>query len=253
MAATAATLLLGAAGVYACYPRIGAWAIRSKIVSRVEARLGRDVSIGDIEVSRDGRAVLKHVRVSGPADGDRPLVTVDRIEVEYDAWASLRGTMMVDSVVIDGVHAAARRNADGTDNFSDVLVRLRGDGSAAPPKPLRSGLRPRILRVTSGDGELRDDASGVTVSVASLTAGADRDTVLELVLGELVARTAVGPSASIARATISANPLDLRGTARVQVEGGRASLWPGMSLTGIHGSLSGGAGHGAAGRCTQGR
>lgn len=244
MAITATTLVLGVAGVYLFYPRIGAWAIRSKVIAKVESRLGRDVTIGDIEVSRDGRAVLKNVRVSGPADGDRPLVSIDRITVEYDAWESLTGTMKVHSVIIDGVHGAARRELDGSDNFSDVLLRLRGDGSATTGRPLRSGLRPKTLRVTSGDGELRDDASGVIISVGSLLASADEGAKLELMLGELTATTNVGPSASIARATITAEPRDLRATAALAVQGGRASLWPGMSLTGIAGTLREGADRG---------
>ncbi|HUH05503.1 MAG TPA: transglycosylase domain-containing protein [Kofleriaceae bacterium] len=237
LAITATSLLLGVAGAYSFYPRIGAWAIRSKAISRVEARLGRDISVGDIEVSRGGRAVLKDVRISGPADGDRPLVTIDRITIEYDAWASLRGEMKVESVIVDGVHGAARRTLDGADNFSDVLLRLRGDGRTAKPRTLRSGLRPTTVRVTSGDGELRDDASGVVIAVSSLSATADLNGPLELVLGELTATTTVGPAASLARATITADPADLRSSAALRVEGGRASLWPGMSLTGIAGTL----------------
>src|SRR5574338_356805 len=80
-------LVLVALGVV--YPRVGAWMIRDKVGGKLAGKLGRTVTFGDIDVSL-GHAVLRDLEVRGPLDGQAPLVHVDRIDVDFDAWASLR-------------------------------------------------------------------------------------------------------------------------------------------------------------------
>src|SRR5688572_23576628 len=103
--------------------------IRSKAVPRVEAKLGRDVGIGSIDVGL-GSAVLRNITVRGTADGEAPLVHVDRVDVEFGAWSSLVGTVDLERAVVDGVTVAARRDAAGNDNFRDLVARLTGPDAA---------------------------------------------------------------------------------------------------------------------------
>ena len=85
-------VLSAAIALFVVYPRVGAWMIRSKVGDRLAKRLGREVRFGAIDVGL-GHAVMRNVAVRGPLDGDTPLVHVDRIEVEFDAWRSLVGAI----------------------------------------------------------------------------------------------------------------------------------------------------------------
>src|SRR5690606_23138754 len=124
--AALALLLCGLLFVFVIYGHVGAWVVRSKVVPKIERRLGRTVEIGDIEVRR-GRAVLEDVVVRGPRDGDEPLARVDRIEAEIAFWPSLVGDVEIGRVVVDGVRVSARRDREG-DNVSELTDRLRGGG-----------------------------------------------------------------------------------------------------------------------------
>src|SRR5262245_46722229 len=86
-------LVLGATLALAVvYPRVGAWMIRGKLGGKLSARLGREIRFGAIDVQL-GHARLRDVELRGALDGDTPLVHVDQIDVEFDAWKSLVGTV----------------------------------------------------------------------------------------------------------------------------------------------------------------
>src|SRR3954468_18388542 len=83
-------LLLVTIALGVVYPRVGAWMIRTKVADKVAARTGRKVSFGSIDVTL-GHATLRGIDIRGPRDGAMPLVHIDRIDVEFDALASLVG------------------------------------------------------------------------------------------------------------------------------------------------------------------
>ncbi len=230
-------MVIAACVLYIAYPRIAAWAIRDKVTGRLEARLGRDVGIGTIDVDRNGKAVLSNLTVSGPGDDGAPLVRVDRITVHYDFWGSVTGHVRVRDVAVDGLHVAAVRAADGSDNFADLAARLRGRKQAGGGGG-GSRITPRTITVLSGDLSLRDDAGGVTLRAAGLTASAERHAGVRLVLSDLSAETTVGPAAGLGELVVTGALDDLRASAKVELRGGKVSLWPRMSLTGIDGTVS---------------
>ncbi len=79
-------------GLLVVYPRVGAWMIRDKLGSKVATRLGREVAVGSIEVSL-GHAVLRDIEVRGTARRSAPLVHVDRVDIDFDPWRSLVGSV----------------------------------------------------------------------------------------------------------------------------------------------------------------
>src|SRR5687768_4483708 len=92
------------------YPAVGERAIRNQVADRARSRLGRDVHIGDVDVDL-GHAVPRDIEIRGPADGDAPLVKVDRVEVEFAVAPSLVGRAKLSRAVIDGVTVSVRRGA----------------------------------------------------------------------------------------------------------------------------------------------
>src|SRR5262245_26549540 len=101
-AASLGVVLIATIGLAVVYPRVGAWMIRSKVASKLATRLGRDVTLGSVDVAI-GHAVLRNVEVRGPLDGDTPLVHVDQIDVEFGGWKSLVGTVELGAVRLDGM------------------------------------------------------------------------------------------------------------------------------------------------------
>ncbi len=231
----AGVVALAAALGLVLYPRLGAWAIRAKALPKIEARLGRKLEVGAIDVRR-GQAVLRNVVVAGAA-AERPLAQIRSIVVDYDWAASLRGRVELQQVVLSGARVWLHRDAAGRDNISDVLARLRGDGSGSGGGGSASAVK---LRIERGALEARDDVRGVTVAIENIHGTATRGGSAELQLAGIAAETELGPSARAEQLTVTAEldaPID---SAIITVRGGEASLWPKMSLSAIAGTIAAG-------------
>jgi hypothetical protein len=153
-------------GLLVAYPRVGAWMIRDKVGAKVGTRLGREVRIGKVHVSL-GHAVLRDVTLRGPSDGNTPLVHIDRIDVDFDPWRSLIGSVRLGPARLDGVSVTLRRAADGTDNVSDLLVRLRAErATGAGGDGGGGGTLPSEISVTRARLLADDAVTSTTVIVA---------------------------------------------------------------------------------------
>ncbi len=219
-------------GLLVVYPRVGAWMIRDKLDERVGGRLGRKVQVGSIEVSL-GRAVLRDVAIRGPNDGNTPLVHIDRMDIDFDPWRSLVGSVRLGAARLEGVSVTLRRGSDGTDNVGDLLDRLRGErrggggGGGGGPTPTEITVtRARLLA---------DDAvTGSTAIVAEGEATWVRGGELRAELRGLTATTTAAPKASAGKIGVRKAPGQ---PPVVTVEGGEVALYPKLALSGIGGSI----------------
>jgi hypothetical protein len=229
--------LLVTIGLLVIYPRVGAWMIRDNIVPKLEARLGREVAIGDISIEL-GHAVLTDVTVRGPRDGAEPLVRIARVDVDFDTLRSFVGSAKIDTIVVDGVAVALRRASDG-DNFRDVAERLgvieSSDPAAEKPKSSggMGGLKPRVLDVKAITGVLVDERTGTRLSLGGGDASFRRDQPARANLIDIEATTKAGPGASIAGIAVVKKPTGIEAT----IAGGEIQPWQKMALTGITGSI----------------
>jgi hypothetical protein len=242
-AISAGAVVLAVVLVLALYPRLAAWVVRSKVLPRVEARIDRNVTAGDVDVGR-GRAVLRDVVVTGPNDGERALARIERVTIDFDFWASLRGDARIHEVAIEGLEGVAVRNADDSDNFRDLVDRLRARGGGEGGEGGAGGLRPEVLVVTGGSLAFGDAATGATMAAGGLSLRAERGGRVEVAVSDVALDAGFGPKARADRVSIGADmraPVD---SARLEVAGGRVDLWQGMSLTGIAGSIARGDGGG---------
>jgi hypothetical protein len=226
-------VVLGAAiALFVVYPRIGAWMIRSKVGDKVAARLGREVRFGSIDVGL-GHAVMRHVQVRGALDGDTPLVHVERIDVDFDAWRSLVGAVEVGATKLDGVLITIHRAADGRDNVQDVIDRLRANPAGGGGSSGGLGLRPKSITVTHGKLLANDELTGATGLVADADARWTPDGLVAHARG-VTATTLSSPKASAAKIDVEkvtgATPI-------ISIEGGEIALWTGLALTGIGGKV----------------
>lgn len=228
------TCALVAIGLIVVYPRVGAWMIRTKVGGRLQAKLGREVRFGAIDVSL-GHAVIRNLEVRGPHDGDTPLVHIDRIDVDFDATRSLYGKVLLGATKVDGVIVSVRRDADGTDNVRDVVARLqtKPEGEAAGTSA-RDGMRPTQVTVTHARMIADDQMTGATALVS--------DGGVEWKPGELTA-TAFGITATTLNSPkASATKLEVHKVSgqppTLAIEGGEIALSPRLALSGIGGKVT---------------
>ena len=224
-------VLAATVGLGVIYPRIGAWVIRSKVGGKLAARLGREVRFGAIDVAL-GHVVMRDVELRGRLDGDTPLVHVDRIDVDFNAWRSLVGAVELGAAKLDGVLVTIHRGANGEDNVRDVLDRLRGGGSAGTTGA-SLGMRPTVLTVVHGKLLANDELTGATGLVADADARWTPDGLTAH------ARGATATTLSAPRASAAAIDIEKRAgmTPIISITGGEIALWPRLALSGIEGKV----------------
>jgi hypothetical protein len=220
----AALVLLALAVVY---PKLGAYEIRKRLTDQLATKLGRTIDVGSIRV-RLGHAIINDVSVRGPLDGDTPLIHVDRIDLDFDAWSSLFGRVVLGAARVDGVVATLHRTSGGIDNVRDMLEHWNtGSGGAAGGH----SAKPTQLAVTHLRVLATDDMTGAT----GLVGDGDATWTPGLVvahLHDLTATTSAAPKAVIGSVEIR------RETGKaptVKIDNGEIALWPRMALTGIGG------------------
>jgi hypothetical protein len=234
------TLALAALALVVAYPRIGAWKIRREL-ARMGGKLGRDVRVGRIDVAF-GHVVLRDLDVRGPLDGETPLVHVDRIDVDFEPWPSLTGTVRLGAAQLDGVDATVRRGADGRDNVRDVLDRVRALRAKGTGGGNGGGMRPTSIVATHVRVLADDEQTGATLLVN------DGDATWTPAGIVVHARGMTATTIAAPKAVIEAIEIDKpHGEPPVvKVSGGELSLWPRMALSGIGGTVAadpGRAGH----------
>jgi len=233
----AGAISLGAAlavalGLRVVYPRVGAWMIRSKVGSKLATRLGRDVRLGPVDVAL-GHARLHDVEIRGALDGDTPLVHIDQIDIDFDAWKSLRGSVVLGAATLDGVLLTIHRSADGRDNLRDVIDRLTASSGEAAAAGTGTGPRPTAIHLTHGKLLVNDELTGATALVADGEATWTPAGLTAEARG-VTATTLNAPRASADKIVVE----KLAGaTPTVSIEGGEISLWPKLALSGIGGKI----------------
>ncbi|MBA3539366.1 MAG: transglycosylase domain-containing protein [Deltaproteobacteria bacterium] len=220
-------------GLIVVYPRVAASKIREKVTDKVTRTLGREVRVGTIDVAI-GHAVLRNVDIRGPLDGDKPLVHIDRIDIDFDGARSLVGSIRLGAATIDGVVVTLRRGADGRDNLRDVIERVRADRATKTGGGGDDASKlPTSITVTRGKLTADDLVTGATALIGQGTA--------RWVPGELVAEAQQVSATTLAAPKASAAKITIRKSTgkppEVAIEGGEVAVWPRLALSGIGGTV----------------
>lgn len=230
-------LIITAVAIWLSYGSIGAWVIRDKVLPKIERRLGRQVTVGDIEVER-GTVTLRDVQVAGAEGGLEPWIQIESVVAKFDYRASWRGNVILHDVTVDGLTTRLVRRLDGTDNFRDVMDRLRskpkGDSKGSGKG---SRMRPRSLRVINASFDFEDQIKGITMTARDASVMIDRTDNIMVTLGRVEAVPAKGPSASVTNVIVETSLRDPLRNAHAVIGGGEIRLWDGMTLSGINGDV----------------
>jgi hypothetical protein len=146
-------VIYGAVGFFALPP-----IIRVQAEKRLTAELGRRVSIGKVRLNPFALSLALEDFGIQEKDGAQSFLSWKRLYVRFDAIRSIGGDWVLGAVNLDGFHARAVVNRDGTFNFSDLIARFASGPAAAHA---RAG---RAVRVAN----LRVDAARLDYSDLSL-------------------------------------------------------------------------------------
>ena len=222
--------------------------VRGKLLPAAAKKLGRSLTVAEVDTGW-GWVTLRGVALRGTGDGE-PVAQLKKVRLEYGVWAAVRGRLEVTSIVADGAAIKVRREADGSDNFSDLVDRLRGRGPGAVKGGGRTAKLLNPVRVTlhKASFEFVDAQHGASMRIAELSAEGMRGLHMQLRMKGAVIDSGVGPSAKVAALTLdsdlSAGSYRPAGSPRVKVEGGELAVLPSLALTGIAGTVQRGAGAG---------
>jgi transglycosylase-like protein len=236
--AVMALLCLAIGAFFLMIPQLGAWVLRTRVLPKLEERLDRRLTIGEIKVHY-GSASLKTVVLQGIRDeGHEPLARIGAVQVSFDFWPALVGDVRLRAVTIEQPRFALRRDATG-DNFSDLPARLRGKAAAAAPAeaPGRDRM-PDQLRVVNGWLVIDDDRTGVRAGADGIDAELRRGSMAHATLTGVHAEHRLGPRFTVTSVQVEADPKNVRGTVAVSVTGGTADILPKLALTGIAGRVA---------------
>ncbi|MBI4508882.1 MAG: transglycosylase domain-containing protein [Deltaproteobacteria bacterium] len=219
-------------------PRIGRWVVTEKVLPRVSAALGRSVTARSVSVGH-GRVELTDLIIAGPADPNRrPMASVPRLAAEIDLLPLVLGDVRVRRIVVDRPTIALSHSTQGN-NFGDIMDRLRRRESKEHEGSKEGSRRARLgtVEVRGGSLSLADEERGVLLDIERIDGRIDPQGNASVTLSRVEVATRLGPSASIDQVRADGNVRELQATTKVSIQGGKATFWPKMSLTGISGHV----------------
>ena len=107
--------------------------IKDMAAQKASETIHRQVKIGKVSFNIFKGIELNNLSVSNrPGFSPEPFLSAGKIELKYDLWKLLRGTVAIDKVVLVKPEILVEMRADGTSNYSDLVGAKK---PAAPKKP----------------------------------------------------------------------------------------------------------------------
>ena len=154
--------------------------VRKRLAEAIESRLGLASSTGTVEVGFGSLTIhdLRIVDPEHPIDAE-PLATIDRIDVEFGVWAALQKRGEIESVVVDGLSANLKRDANGTFNF-DPNRRPRSEPTTNSQRSASNLSLPRAVTIHNIAFHLDDQKLETVTNVSAQAANVLLSDIREL-------------------------------------------------------------------------
>lgn len=134
--------------------------VKKTVLPKISAAINRQVSLGDVSVSIFS-GIRLHDLVVQDREGSEPFVKAGAIRLEYRFWPLLRKRVEIKQIRLESPLVRVVRNADGSFNFSDLLVKKQQPAAPAEPKA-KSPIDLSVSEVAISDGRLIfDDRLGL--------------------------------------------------------------------------------------------
>ncbi|MGA9855724.1 MAG: AsmA family protein [Gammaproteobacteria bacterium] len=116
---------------------------KPRIAKLLKDKTGRELTIaGDIKLSIFpwlGAEIGSMSLSNAPGFGNTPFASVNETDVHVRFWPLLRGNIQVGTVKLVGLDLDLARDADGHNNWQDILEHLKNSGAPSQPKNLGAG------------------------------------------------------------------------------------------------------------------
>lgn len=159
----AVLIILAAVGLKLFFPKDK---VRQMAMEQAREATGRDVTIGDLDVSFWGGLGVKlhDVTISNPGGWqDSLLATVDNVDVKLSLWPLLSGEYQIDRLIINGPEATLVKRSDGEVNYDLVPASdtLPQEVERAPAEAKAAAAAISFDRLEVNDGRIAyiDDSS----------------------------------------------------------------------------------------------
>ncbi|MDY0385005.1 AsmA family protein [Trichlorobacter sp.] len=134
--------------------------VKKTVLPKISAAINRQVSLGDVSVSIFS-GIRLHDLVVLDREGSEPFVKAGAIRLDYRFWPLLRKRVEIEQIRLESPLVRVVRNADGSFNFSDLLVKKQPPAAPAEPKA-KSPIDLSVSEVVVSDGRLIfDDRKGL--------------------------------------------------------------------------------------------
>lgn len=134
--------------------------VKKTVLPKISAAINRQVSLGDVSVSIFS-GIRLHDLVVLDREGSEPFVRAGAIRLDYRFWPLLRKRVEIEQIRLESPLVRVVRNADGSFNFSDLLVKKQQPAAPAEPKA-KSPIDLSVSEVVISDGRLIfDDRKGL--------------------------------------------------------------------------------------------
>jgi hypothetical protein len=223
------TVAITVAAVVDGGPLVGAEVVRRVVLPRVEARLGRKISVDHVKV-RWGQVELRKLIVDGA--GASPPFSAPLVRVRLRLAPLFTGRVVI--AELEFLHPRVELVRGGPeDNLSSILERLRARASAPPAEaPRKSRFTVDRVRIFDGAVAVSDELG--EAKIGSFDADVRFDGDGQALLDDVQLHLSPGPRAGAQRIAIKLR-LDHGHPSlpTVEVSGGVASPFRGLDLSGI--------------------
>jgi AsmA-like protein len=144
LSSLAGLLVIGAVVVWLLLPTI----VRSVVAGAVRENTQLTMELGDIEVHGLTSITLIDLRLTDPADGDREVIYIERLEVDLDGLP-LGDDLHVADLRVTNLRAMAVLDTDGKLNFSRLITPKPSDGETLIEHLAVTGADLRLLDLTA--------------------------------------------------------------------------------------------------------
>jgi AsmA protein len=151
--------------------------VRRTVLPKISARIERQVTIGDVEVSILHGIRLRDLKIA-EKDGSGPFLQAGAIRLSYRFWPLLAGRVEVNEVLLESPRVKIVRYPDGSFNFSDLKKKepVRDE----PKEKSALKLDVSIARLSDGRLVFEDrqggggrgytlEATGITLTASGIT------------------------------------------------------------------------------------
>lgn len=111
---------------------------KPRIAKLVKDKTGRELTIaGDIKLSIFpwlGAEIGSMSLANAPGFGNTPFASINETDVHVRFWPLLRGHIQVGTIKLVGVDLDLARDADGHNDWQDILEHLKNPGASSQPK-----------------------------------------------------------------------------------------------------------------------